>query len=90
MKKSLALVLLTMAISGCNTQVQDFVDVLPGEDNSSPPAVDLAPNTLKISPGEVRGASAGLGLKATISPTQQKMASANLGMTVGISKVSKK
>ena len=90
MKHMIALIILSMTLAACDTQVKNFVDaVAPATPPTTPPAPTAGTNAFKISPGQTAAVSANMGITATVTPTQQKMTSAQMGMTVGISRMTR-
>lgn len=79
-------------LSGCDTQLKDYVqgaERAPSLPPPGPPQV-TGPIGVKFSGGQVRAASNSgtddVGMQATLSPTRQKLLGGSVGMTVGTSR----
>lgn len=91
MKKSVALAVMALLLSACDTQVKDFVRGVDAGGTSDQPSTPPNPvgASIKVSPGSVVSQSTSMSLRATVTPTNVRTTSAALSMTVGISKRSR-
>lgn len=90
MKKLAAFIFIVFAMTGCNSQVSDFVEgARRAPDSLNLPSTNTAsPMAFKVTPGRMNSTTTGGGvIQATITPTQQKLnLGSDMSMTVTFSR----
>jgi hypothetical protein len=88
MKSVILMLAMSLALMGCQKQVQGFVDGAMSPNPRDPASIISSSNSsmgIKVSPGHVTASAAAVSMTATITPTQRTLTSGTISAQVTMS-----